>query len=146
MTSAVLTLLQSPRRPRKPVAKPKPAPRVLIKSPAVGTWTLRKGENEDFATRLVLRPDATFTFIGPNFRSDGLYGIREGNLILNYRKVDGRAVTPDSIRLVLPLTMETFSFVLDGRTFAMRGKPTPVPATPTPPTTDGTTPPPPPTP
>ncbi len=95
-----------------------------MKYPVLGTWTLRRGDAEDPGTRLVFRNDASFTWIGPNFRSDGVYWYKPGKATLDYRRVDGKASAPGAIRMSIDIDEAQKGFVVDGRIFGLKGEKT----------------------
>jgi len=106
------------------VVKSKSIPEYL-KYPVLGTWTLRPGgKTEDPSIRLVFRDDASFTWIGPNFRSDGKYWYKPGKATLDYRVVDGKTYKPGVIRMSLVIDEVQKGFVVDGRIYGLKGEPT----------------------
>ncbi len=128
---------------RKKPAVP-PAPNVLPEYknlPILGSYTLRPGNGkENFAIRVVFRPDGTWTWVGPDFRSEGRYWFKENSATLDYRKIDGKPTKPGTVRAKFEFLDNRRAFVVDNRVYGKKGTPDYVP--PVSPTTETATPPP----
>lgn len=144
---------QRKRTVRRPPAKkaapkkvaPKPAaPKVLPEYknlPILGAYTLRPGDGtENFAIRVVFRTDGTWTWIGPNFKSEGRYWYKPGFATLDYRSIDGKAQKPGTVRTSIPFLDNDRAFVIDSRVYGKKGTPDYIPPKPevttTPPPTE----------
>jgi len=83
----------------------------------VGTWTLRNGDKPRTDIRMVFRPNGTFAFVGPNWRSEGKFRIGEGKLSLEWTAVDGSNVAPGTVKKDYPMTDDGGSFSIDQYTY-----------------------------
>jgi hypothetical protein len=69
-----------------------------------GTWILRTASgSEDRSTKLVFKPDGTFSFTAPAATSKGKYTVADGKVTLQWTEVDGAKVELGSMHKVLPL-------------------------------------------
>jgi hypothetical protein len=127
---------------RRPVRKsapkkaaPKPAAIKILPEykdlPILGAYTLRPGNGtENFAIRVVFRADGTWTWVGPNFKSEGRYWYKPGFATLDYRSIDGKAQKPGTVRAKIDFLDNHRAFVVDARVYGKKGTPDYVPPKP----------------
>lgn len=118
----------SPKKAALKKTPPKPAaPKVLPEYknlPILGPFTLRPTEDqENFAIRVVFRPDGTWTWVGPDFKSEGRYWYKPGFVTLDYRSIDGKPQKPGTVRTKIHFLDNDRVFVIDNRVYGKKGVP-----------------------
>lgn len=108
---------------RKLRPRTRPAATKLVLAPIAGasamagTWTLRDGDQPRKDIRMVFRPNGTFAFVGPNWKSEGTYRMAEHKLSLEWSKVDGAPVKAGTVKKDIVMPEDDCSFTIDRYTY-----------------------------
>jgi hypothetical protein len=99
-----------------PAMQKQQAPKVELGG-MVGTWTMRDGEKPLTHIRMVFRPDGSFAFVGPNWKSAGRYKVAEHKLSLEWNSVDGEKIAPGTMKKDFSMAEDDSSFTIDKYTY-----------------------------
>lgn len=114
---------------KKKKAPAKAAPARVVKTdpelaPMVGVWTMRDGEKPLTSVKMKFNPNGTFAFLGPNWKSEGKFQLRDGFLKLVWTSVDGAKVAPGTMKKDYAMADQNASFTIDKYTYFKMGVPT----------------------
>lgn len=114
MATAIDHSKHKPKARQQPEAMIQPAGKL---GAMVGTWTLRNGDAPRTDIKMFFRPNGTFAFVGPNWRSAGTFRVADHKLSLVWTSVDGEEVDPGTVKKDYAMADDDSSFTIDKYTY-----------------------------